>query len=256
MSYWEAVLLGLVQGLTEFLPVSSSGHLVIFSSLIDFQSQGVVFEVLVHFGTLIAILIVFRKDILDLMKNPFQKLTILILVGSIPTAIIGFAFEDAFERMFSSLSIVGFTLLITGAILWIAEIKRNNIKSIKDMNFLDAIFVGLAQGAAITPGISRSGTTIAMALILGIDRKTAARYSFLLSIPVIMGVTVLKIKQLLGQSMAADLYGPYIVGSIVAAVSGYFAIKILLKFLAEGKLRYFSVYCWMVGITVVLITYL
>jgi len=253
LTYIEAVLLGLIQGLTEFLPVSSSGHLVILSSILGVEPEGLTFEVLVHFGTLIAILVVFKDDIISLIRNPFQKLTLLIIAGSIPTAIIGLALEDTFERMFSSLLVVGFTLLVTGTLLWIAESFKNNYKGLGQMKYRDAVIIGLAQGAAITPGISRSGTTIAISLVLGLDRKTAARYSFLLAVPVILGATLLKTKDLLSEPMTTTVYGPYIVGTITAAVSGYFAIKILLKFLQEGKLRYFSVYCWIVGATIILL---
>ncbi len=253
LSYFEAILLGLIQGLTEFLPVSSSGHLVILSSILGVDTEGLTFEVLVHFGTLMAVFIVFRDDIISLIRNPFQKLTLLIIVGSIPTAIIGFAFEDTFERMFSSLVVVGYTLLITGALLWIAESFKNNYKGLKQIKYKHAFIIGLAQGAAITPGISRSGTTIAISLILGLDRKTAARYSFLLAVPVILGATLLKAKDLLSEPMATTAYGPYLIGTISAAFAGYIAIKILLKFLQEGKLRYFSIYCWMVGATIILL---
>lgn len=254
MTYIEAALLGLIQGLTEFLPVSSSGHLVILSSVLGIESQGLTFEVLVHFGTLIAVFTVFKDDILILLRNPFQKLTLLIIVGAIPTAIIGLALEDTFEKMFASLNIVGFTLLITGALLWIAESIKKNNKDFKQMGYKDAIIIGIAQGVAITPGISRSGSTIAMSLILGLDRRTAARYSFLLAIPVILGATILKVKELVTEPAISIFYGQYLVGTIVAALSGYAAIRILLKFLQEGKLKYFSVYCWLVGIVLILLT--
>ena len=253
MSYIEAILLGLIQGLTEFLPVSSSGHLVILSSILGVETDGLTFEVLVHFGTLMAILVVFKDDIISLIRNPFQKLSLLIIVGAIPTAIIGFTLEDTFEKMFNSLLVVGFTLLITGILLWIAESFKDNYKGLAHMKYKDAFIIGLAQGVAITPGISRSGTTIAISLILGLDKKTAARYSFLLAVPVILGATILKTKDLLSEPMTATLYGPYLVGTISAACAGYFAIKILLKFLQEGKLRYFSIYCWVVGVTIILL---
>ena len=254
VTYIEAILLGLIQGLTEFLPVSSSGHLVILSSVLGVETHGLTFEVLVHFGTLIAVLVVFRDDIINLIRNPFQKLTLLIIVGAIPTAIIGLSLEDTFEKMFGSLQIVGFGLLVTGALLWVAESIKNNSKDFKQMKYKDAIIIGIAQGIAIIPGISRSGTTIAISLILGLDRRTAARYSFLLAIPVILGATILKTKELIAEPASATLYGPYLVGTIVAGLSGYVAIRLLLKVLQEGKLRYFSVYCWIVGIGLLLLT--
>lgn len=254
MTYIEAILLGLIQGLTEFLPVSSSGHLVILSSVLGVETQGLTFEVMVHFGTLIAVFVVFKDDIFSLIRNPFQKLTLLIIVGAIPTAIMGLALEDTFEKMFGSLHIVGFSLLITGALLWVAESIKKNNKGFKQMRYRDAIIVGIVQGVAITPGISRSGSTIAMSLILGLDRGTAARYSFLLAIPVILGATLLKTKELITEPAITAFYGPYLTGTIVASLSGYAAIRILLKFLQEGKLKYFSVYCWLVGIGLILLT--
>lgn len=255
MGYLEAMLLGLIQGLTEFLPVSSSGHLVILSNILGVETEGVTFEVLVHFGTLLAVFLVFRDDIISIIRKPFQKLSLLIIVGTIPTAIIGLCLEDTFEKLFSSITVVGFALLITGVLLWISESFKHNYKNFTEMKYTDAIFIGIAQGAAITPGISRSGTTIALSLILGLDKKTAARYSFLLSIPVILGTTLLKLKELIGEPTASTTYGPYLIGTIVAAISGYFAIKLLLKFLQEGKLRYFSIYCWIVGFTILLINF-
>jgi len=250
----EAILLGLIQGLTEFLPVSSSGHLAILSSVLGVETHGLTFEVLVHFGTLVAVFVVFKDDILNLLRNPFQKLSLLIIVGAIPTAIIGLTLEDTFEKMFASLQIIGFALLVTGALLWIAESIKNNNKGFKQMRYRDALIVGIVQGIAIIPGISRSGSTIAISLILGLDRKTAARYSFLLAIPVILGATLLKTKELITEPTFTGLYGPYLIGTIVAGLSGYVAIRVLLKFLQEGKLKYFSVYCWLLGMGLILLT--
>lgn len=252
MGYFEALLLGLIQGLTEFLPISSSGHLVIFGNLLNINNQGITFEVFVHFGTLLAIFFAFKDDIISILKKPFQKLTYLIIAGSIPTAIIGLTFKDIFEEMFSSLLVVGFALIITGILLWVAEMMKNSNKNLLRMRYFDAVLIGIAQAAAITPGISRSGSTIAMSLFLGVERKTAARYSFLLAIPAVLGATLLKLLDLFKEPSTMMFVGPYILGTIMATVSGYFAIKVLLKLLEERKLKYFSIYCWAVGILIIL----
>lgn len=246
MSFFEAIILGLIQGLTEFLPISSSGHLVILSNVLGVNEQGILFEVFVHFGTLLAVFVVFKDDIIKLIKNPFQKLTILLIIGTIPTAIIGLTLEDTFERLFNSLFTVGFTLLITGTLLWLAESFTGGKKDLSKLTGINAFIIGIAQGAAITPGISRSGSTIAAALLLGLDRSSAARYSFLLSIPAILGATVLKTKDLIVGIGEVRLL-PLMAGTVMAALSGYFAIKFLLKILEQGKLKYFSVYCWLLG---------
>lgn len=254
MSILEAVILGLIQGLTEFLPISSSGHLVILQNLLGIEKQGILFEVMVHFGTLLAVFFVFKDDIIKLIKNPFQKITLLIIAGTIPTAFIGFAFEDAFENMFSSLYTVGFTLIITGTLLLLSERLSKGSVDFKGMRFVDALIIGMAQGAAITPGISRSGSTIAVAMLLGLNRRTAAKYSFLLSIPAVLGATILESKELLSGVEVISII-PILIGTVVSTISGYFAIKVLLKVLEKGKLTYFSLYCWVVG-TIIIFSYI
>ncbi len=251
MNLLEAILLGLIQGLTEFLPVSSSGHLVLVGNLLGVQENNLLFDVMVHFGTLLAVFYVFKDDIINILKKPFQKITMLIILGSIPTAIIGFLFEDLFEKLFNSLLTVGFTLIITGTILWLGELLTSGKKSLDKVSRLDAFIIGIAQGAAITPGISRSGSTIAISLMLNIERKVAAKFSFLLSIPAILGATVLKTGEAFTTSESINFI-PIIVGTVIAIISGYFAIKLLLKFLEQGKLIYFSIYCWSVGIIILL----
>ncbi|GAW91548.1 undecaprenyl-diphosphate phosphatase [Calderihabitans maritimus] len=252
MSVWEAIFLGLVQGLTEFLPVSSSAHLVIAQHYLHISTPGLTFEILVHFGTLVAVLVAFRKDILSLFRKPFQRLTYLIIIGTVPTAIIGLVFESYVEQLFGSVLAVGFMLLVTGFFLWIGETLVSGGKGTEEMSFRDALFIGIAQGMAVTPGISRSGITISAALVRGLNRETAARYSFLVVIPVILGATILKGAELLSSPASREILSPYLIGTAVAAISGYWAIKSLLKVLREGKLRYFSVYCWLLGLILII----
>lgn len=254
MTVLQAAILGILQGLTEFLPISSSGHLVIAQHFLNVKDGGILFEVLLHFATLSAIVAVYRKDLLELIKHPFQKYTYLLLAGTIPTGIIGLVFKDSFEKLFSSVTIVGYMLLITGFILLAAEFFSRIIFGSEVLSYWQAVGIGIAQGIAITPGISRSGTTIAAGLLLGMDRKEAARFSFLLSIPAILGASVLEVKDIvLSSQLSADIILPYTIGILCAAISGYFAIKLLLGILTKGKLYYFSIYCWLLGAATILL---
>ena len=254
MTVLQAAILGMLQGLTEFLPISSSGHLVIAQHFLNVKDGGILFEVLLHFATLSAIVAVYRKDLLELIKHPFQKYTYLLLAGTIPTGIIGLVFKDSFEKLFSSVTIVGYMLLITGFILLAAEFFSRIIFGSEVLTYWQAVGIGIAQGVAITPGISRSGTTIAAGLLLGMDRKEAARFSFLLSIPAILGASVLEVKDIvLSSQLSADIILPYTIGILCAAISGYFAIKLLLGILTKGKLYYFSIYCWLLGAATILL---
>lgn len=255
MTIIEAGILGLVQGLTEFLPVSSSGHLIIAQHFLKINDGGLLFDVLLHFATLVAVVAVYWKDLLDMIKHPFQKYTYLLILGTIPTAIIGLVFNDTFERLFSSVTIVGYMLLITGFILLAAEFISRTIFSSSRFKYWQALVVGTAQGMAITPGISRSGTTIAMGLLVGLERAEAARFSFLLSIPAILGASILEIKDFaMTSQIGFHLILPYAIGMIAAAISGYFAIKLLLGILTKGKLYYFSIYCWLLGAATIFFT--
>jgi len=251
----EAAILGIVQGLTEFLPISSSGHLVIMQHFLGVKDSGLMFEVLVHFATLLAVIVIYWQDIKGLIEKPFQYYNWLLIVGTIPTAVIGLAFEDLFEKLFSSVEIVGLMLIITGILLLFSEMlsrKKHNMINFKSKH---AFLIGFGQGLAITPGISRSGITIAIGLLLGLNRENAARFSFLLSVPVILGATVHKGRGLFNETGVDLQLLPYIVGALFAGVSGYFAIKILLRLLQRKKLYYFSLYCWIVGLSVLMISY-
>lgn len=252
MSILEGMILGVIQGITEFFPVSSSGHLVIFRYFLDIQETSLLFEVLVHLGTLVAVVVVFWEDVVSLIRRPFQKLSYLILAGVIPTAIIGFVFHDAIAQMFESVTATAVMMLVTGLILWFVDIYASGRKPLGAMGYGEAVFVGLAQGLAIMPGLSRSGTTIAASLITGLDRQAAPRYSFLLSIPVILGATFLEAKDFIATDFSTDLLIPYLVGMLAASIAGYFAIRLFVRFVRQGKLHYFSYYCWTVGMMVLL----
>lgn len=262
MSIIEAAFLGVVQGLTEFLPVSSSGHLVIFQNLLKIDEPGVLFEIMVHIGTLLAVIIYFRKDVYHLIAaifqwqkgrseevRSYQRLLFYIIVATCVTGILGIAFQDLFESFFDNLLLVGCMLLVTGLILFISD--RIKDTSREELNLGTSLLIGFAQSVAIIPGISRSGATISTAIFTRLTRETAARFSFLLSIPAILGAALLNITDL-SQVMKIDGTGiSYIIGGISAAIVSYFAIMFLISLIKKAKLSYFSIYCWIIGITII-----
>jgi undecaprenyl-diphosphatase len=247
MTIWEAFLLGLLQGLTEFIPVSSSGHLVMLQKYFGI-TEGMTFDVMVHFGTLLAVFFVFWQDILKIIKQPLGRFPLLLLAGAVPTAIIFFAFSDFFINLFQTGKWLGVGFVITGLILWKAETMPSGKKNITEMSILDAVFIGIMQGIAIVPGISRSGATIAGGLFRGLNREFAARYSFMLSAPIIFGATLLEIKDL-PKAENIDLL-PLVIGTVTAAASGYLAIRYMLRVMTQGRLRNFSYYVWFLALIV------
>ena len=246
---WQALLLGLVQGLTEFLPVSSSGHLVIAQSLLGINTEMLTFDIFAHVGTLVAVFVYFWSDIRALLKRPFCRFTALIIVGCIPAGIMGVLLDDLFERLFSSLAAVACALIVTGILLLLSD-RFNGKGRIEDMSFGQALAVGCFQGLAITPGLSRSGSTIFGALLCGLERSEAARFSFLLSIPVILGAALLEGVDVVKSGVPVSF--SYFLGALVAAVSGYFAIRIFIKLLHKRNMRYFSYYVWAVAAVVLI----
>lgn len=250
-----AVLLGVVQGLTEFLPVSSSGHLVLFQSVLPVAGDPVAFDLVLHMGTLLPVLWVYRADLFGILRDATQgqgpalerpglRLLAWMVLGSVPTAVIGLSLEDLFESLFSTPSAVGVALLLTGVLLFASGRAKVGTRTVKQMGWRDALLIGLVQGMAITPGISRSGSTIAAALFLGIDRETAARYSFLLSVPAISGAFLLKLGDLDGLDANAL---PLCAGFLAAAVSGYGALRLLLQLVRTGDFSRFCWYVWPLG---------
>ncbi|NLD20434.1 MAG: undecaprenyl-diphosphate phosphatase [Clostridiales bacterium] len=271
MTYLQAIILGLAQGLAEFLPISSSGHLALLQYFFDISAENVLpFAVLLHLGTLVSVFIVYWKDIVDLVKelitvirdvftgrglrinaNPTRRLGFMIIVATIPTAIIGLAFNKQFEALYLSLLAIGVGLLITGTILVIAERMGRNNKGLKEMKFRHALFVGIMQGIAICPGVSRSGSTLFGGLVSGLNREFAVKFAFLISIPSIMGSVIVEAPDAFKAGMDMSLIGPVIVGVIVSAVSGFFAIKAMIKLVSNKRLIGFSIYTWALGIAVI-----
>lgn len=263
MSLFQALLLGILQGLTEFLPVSSSGHLVLGQHLLNVQNPDMLsFDVYVHFGTLISVCIIFRKDIGQIivslltalrtktLRSAYQtdeyvRLGLAILVGTIPAGIIGFEFHDQIAEAFRDPKLVAVNLIVTGLILFLTRFTRG--ADPKRLGMVSGFIVGLAQSVAILPGISRSGSTISAGLFLRLSPSLAARFSFLLSIPVIAGAALLESKTVLRQGMEMG-FGPFLVGMAAAAIAGYFTIKLLLRIIERGRFSWFAFYCFAVGI--------
>jgi undecaprenyl-diphosphatase len=262
MSILAALVLGAVQGITEFLPVSSSGHLVLFQKIFRVSEPALLFDTLVHGGTLIAVFIVLWRDIWDILKRPIQPLTAYLILATLPAVAVALIFKDSIEAAFASGAFLAPAFLITSALLLLAEIlSRRYGGGLKDkagMNWLDALIIGLLQGLAIIPGISRSGATLSGALSRKLDRDFAARFSFLLSIPAILGALVLQIKDLAQGTGAETAAGsgiglaPLLAGTAVAAVVGFLSIRIMLKIVRERSLTGFAVYTAILGLLVLL----
>ncbi len=254
MGFIEAVFLGILQGLTEFLPVSSSGHLVLVQTFLGIKMPGVTFEVIVHAGTLLSIIWVFWRDVYNLISGitksvQQQKLFLLLVLGTVPAGLMGLSLSSFFKSIFEKPLIVGFMLLITGGIVWlIASLEDNqDNRSIRDMGWKDAVVIGIFQGMAIIPGISRSGSTIFGALLRGLDRETAVRFSFLLALPAIGGATVLEMKEWLSMGGWPEDFTVYLIAALFAFASGVLAIRTFIKLLATGRFHYFAYYCWLAG---------
>lgn len=245
------VLLGIIQGLTEFLPVSSSGHLVIFQRLLDLP-HSIAFDVVVHLATALAVIVYFRKDIIELFTSK-RKMLWLLLIGTVITGIIGLGFKDYFESLFSSVFAVGGFLILTGVIILLGEWLGKGKRQLEDMNIWDAIFIGLAQGCAIAPGLSRSGTTISASLGRGLNRTLAARFSFLLSVPAILGAGLVQSKAIFKAGTVGIGIWPLILGFVAAFISGWIAIKIFMNIIQRTSIRMFAYYCFVIGILVLLL---
>lgn len=277
MTIIEAIVMGIVQGLTEFLPVSSSGHLAIFRNILNINLEGgVLFEVLLHIGTLVAIIIAYFKDIqkliiegvglvldffrylfnilnprkktnISLINSEYRRFVLLIIIASIPTAILGLLLEEIIEGAFTTLLIPGICLLITGCLLYISDKIKKGYKKEKNTKYKDSVIIGLFQGFATMPGISRSGSTIVAGLLCGLDREFAVKFSFLMSLPAIGGATLLQIKDINSNLMNSTLVTSYILGMVASAIVGYICIKTLLKIIKDNKFHYFAYYCWAAG---------
>ena len=246
MNIIQAIILGIVQGITEFLPISSSGHLIVLQRVFGMEEPALTFDIVVHIGTLVAIIAVFWADILAIIKNPFGKMTGLLIVGTIPAVIAGLFLRNVMETHFRTGIWLAAAFTLTGVLLILADRFTTGHKEERDITWLDALFIGCCQALAIPPGISRSGTTITGALTRGLKRETAARFSFLLAIIAITGAGVLETIDIVQDGARVEAIGimPLIFGFLAAALVGYFCIRLLLKLIKACKLRYFSFYLW------------
>ncbi len=248
-----AALLGLVQGLTEFLPVSSSGHLVVFQNWLQEEHTPIVFDLVLHIGTLGAIILRWREDLLKLIVSVFtrpfapeSRLALWIVLGSVPTALIGILFEDLFEQIFHTPKMVASAFFVTGSFLFATQYLSKGERDEGAITWKDALLIGTAQGLAITPGISRSGSTIAVAMLLGLKSESATKYSFLLSIPAILGGFILKMDEL--TTFHSSAHQSLLVGLVVSFVSGVFALQLLEKVVNTGNFWKFAYYLWTIAI--------
>ena len=245
MDILQSIILGIVQGLGEFLPISSTAHLVLVPYFFNWSDPGLAFDVALHVGTLVAVVAFFWKDWIDIFKSASNdalhtkyqilntkypaKLLWLLVVASVPGAIFGFLFDDYAEHIFRNPLLIAFTLAIVGLILYLVDRYATHKKDIEHISTKDAVLIGISQAVAIIPGVSRSGATMTTGLALGLSREQAARFSFLLSTPIIFGAAIFKLPELL----KAGITVPILVGILVAAISGYLAIKYMLKFIQK-----------------------
>ena len=269
LQLWEALVLAVVQGLTEFLPVSSSGHLVLTSWLLGVREPTIVYDILVHFGTLLAIFVAFWSEIKDVSGSlrtmlfqprvfraqwrvvPAHRILTAIIVGTFPAVLVALLFYSTITSLFSEPYFTGAMLIVTGTILFVCERWPSRNRNLGEITLRDGLWIGLGQALAVLPGISRSGTTISAGLVRGLDRESAARFSFLLTIPAILGGMVLAVKDL----MFGEVLTPYwilLIGVIVAAMTGFAAIQLLLLVVRRGRLTWFSYYTWGLG-TIILV---
>jgi len=246
MSVFEAFILGTIQGLTEFLPVSSSGHLVIFQKIFNIQEPPIFFDTLIHFATLLAVVFYLRKEIFLIIKNlkerEGQKIIAFLVIATLPAVVCGFLLKDKIDEIFNSLDLLIITFLITAIILALTKFFERGQKSMEKIGWLNSLFIGLFQTLAILPGISRSGSTISAGLFIGLKREDAFKFSFLLSIPVILGAMTLQIFDF-KQVGPSGNFLPNVIGFITAAFFGFLSLKLLKRVTVEGKLYYFAIYC-------------
>lgn len=251
MTPLDAAILGLLQGVTEFLPVSSSGHLVLGQALLGIRTGDITFEVIVHFGTLLAVITALRERVWALARGCLEGesgawwMVWMLGIGTVPASAAGVFFEDAVEAAFSDPRAACGWLMVTGAVLWSTRFKSDGREQVGRW---DAVWVGIAQAFAVLPGVSRSGMTISAGMWRGVTGREAAAFSFLLSVPIILGGTALKVGEMVANPPAWNTVLPLLVGAVVAYMSGVAAIRWLLALLKGGRLHPFAYYCWAVGL--------
>ena len=269
MTYFMSILMGIIQGVAEFLPISSSGHLALFQTFFGMETMEekyMFFTVLLHFGTLISVCMVYWRDIVDMIREfflgiaalagrkdtgvappPARRMVMLIIIATVPLFVMVFL-RDAVNQLFSNSIMVSCALLATGFILFFSDRMARGHKTAKNATVADALIVGCGQALAVIPGLSRSGTTISVGMMRGFDRAFAVRFSFLMSLPAVLGANVLEIKDALASNFPIEELPMYLVGVAVSAVVGYFAIRLVKSLSDKGKFGKFAYYCWAVGL--------
>jgi len=251
----QAIISGVVQGITEFFPISSSGHLVLLHNMFGFKEEMLAFDVFLHFGTILSVVIFFRKDIIDMFRKDTRLLKF-IIIASVPTFIIGILFKDIVENFFSMPSVVGCSLIATGVFLLFASISAIYWKIVRrprQLGVKNSVIIGIAQGISILPGISRSGATIGTALISGLNEAEALKFSFLLSIPAVLGANILKARQIYGNLISGDTVA-FLAGAIAAAITGFLVIKALFVILRKNLFFLFGIYCILIGSAAIILS--
>lgn len=287
MSLLEAIFLGFIQGVAEFLPISSSGHLAIFEKLFGMEEAGMAFDVFLHVGTLIAVLLVYWRDVVRLfvegvgivvdacvnvyafiksiktkerpvyrriIRSAYRKFAMLVIVSTIPTGIIGMLGEELVDKSSDTLIVPGICLLITAVLLFMSDLIPDGTKTPKKTTYANAVFMGVCQGIATLPGLSRSGTTITSALLCGLRRDFAVKYSFIMSIPAIIGAAIVKVPAM-QKDIATTSAVYYVVGIIVSAVVGFICIKTMLVIVRNKKFKYFAYYCAVIGLIAIIASF-
>jgi len=276
MSYLSAAFLGLVQGVAEFLPISSSGHLSIFQNFLGLNQMAdgghVFFDLLLHLATLLAVCVFYRRDILDIIfqsitfvktfghpvpgekkKYPAVRLLVMMFFATLPLFLI-LPIKDKVEALYNNTMFIGFALIFCGAMLYVSDRLPRRSKNEKTMTIKDALIIGVFQAIATVPGVSRSGATITGGIATGLERQFAVKFSFLISIPAILGANILSIADAVEQSIDSSLIPMYLVGMLVAAVSGYLCLMLLRWISRKGRFGGFAFYCWVVGIATIILT--
>lgn len=285
MTILQAIFLGIIQGLTEFLPVSSSGHLAIAQNIFEIDTGGsMLFDIMLHVGTLAAVFVAYRKDIVRMIReaicicidiganikiwisnrkndealrykriihNNYRKFVVLILVSTIPTGVIGYAAKNLVEAASATLIVPGVCLLLTGVLLVVADFTEDGKKIPRDVSYTNGFFIGIAQGISTLPGLSRSGTTITACLVSGFDKRFAVKYSFLMAVPAVLGASVLEIKDAVAEEITGNLVLCCVIGAVVAGLVGYVCIKVMLSIVRKKKFKGFAIYCLVLGVAAI-----
>ncbi|KKI93945.1 UDP pyrophosphate phosphatase [Bacillus sp. SA1-12] len=251
MDWLQAIILGIIQGLTEFIPISSTGHLYLGRKLFGLEEAGLFLDTMLHIGTLIALLVFYKDILMTLLKKPFSRLTALLVVGTIPAVIAGVLFSDFFDEISKTGVTIGWEFLLTGIFLWFADSIKNGAKKLDDLSLFDSFFIGSFQAFAIFPAISRSGMTIVGALIRKMDKEAAAYFSFLLSIPAICGGVIFQLKDVLTGDVPQISFVSMLVATLTSAFFGYLAVRFMISFVKRKSLKIFAVYVWGLGTLII-----